>query len=186
MVERVHFPGDPQVGSSVPQGGKENPQIPLTQSVQRTTQELIDHSADNEEANKAKDFRPVKGKGKVEEDDDDMSDSVQEGPEYNRERIGARIGQPIEEAAKIEEYERELDQELVVPCMFQTPVHLNHGGLMHHWQPGVHLVPLSIAGNKEKGPKMHWWLRQNKVKRSGPPQKNPRLASDDDDDDVAA
>lgn len=187
MAERVKFPGDPTPGSTVPPGGKENPNIPLTASVQGTTETLLTPSGgEDEEAGKLKDFRSKPSKPSDDIDEDDLGADDDAGPSYNRERLGARVGMPVEESMKVEAYEKNLDKEDVVPCMFRTPVHLNHEGLMHHWAPGVQLVPLSIAGAKNTEHKMHWWLRHNGVKRTGTPQPSPRASSGDESDDVEA
>jgi hypothetical protein len=178
-TERIRFPGDPVPGETGDPNSK--PNIPLSASVQGVTQELLNKK--DKEAEQPKDFRPKKAL-KDSDDEDDISEET-EGPAYERERIGARIGVPVEEAAKVEVYEKALDTEQVVPCIFRSTVHLNHAGLMHHWNPGVHLVPLSIAGDKEAGQKMHWWLRHNRVKRTGAPQANPRLQPDDEDEEAA-
>jgi hypothetical protein len=184
-TERVRFVGDPVPGETGEPGAQ--PKIPLSATVAPITQELLTDKKPTPSEEAPKSFRPKPGQASREDDDDLKDDEEGEGSNYERERIGARIGVPVEEAVKVEEYERSLDTELVVPCMFRGPVHLNHEGLMHHWQPGVHLVPLSIAGDSKSNPpkKMHWWLRQNKCKRTGAPQANPRVLRDDDDEEAA-
>lgn len=180
MADRVRFPGDPKVGETGEPGA--TPKIPLSTTVAPITQELLNQNGDDKEAEATmKDFRP---KGKKDRDDDDEDDLSEEAEAlvYSREKIGARIGTPVEEAAKVDGYEKALDKEAVVPCMFRTPVHLNHEGLMHHWQPGVHLVPLSIAGDKKSDQKMHWWLRHNRTKRTGPPQVNPKRFKEEEEE----
>lgn len=183
MAERVRFAGDPVPGETGEPGAKAK--IPLNPTVAPITQELLNQDDDDKEAEaEMKDFRPKTKKADKDDDDDDLSEEA-EALVYNRERIGARIGTPVEESVKVEVYEKALDKEAVVPCMFRSPVHLNHEGLMHHWQPGVHLVPLSIAGDKKSKMKMHWWLRHNNVKRTGAPQANPKLQRDDEDEEAA-
>jgi hypothetical protein len=143
MVQ-TRFKGDP-----VPQetGSGKGPDIPLEKRVQPTTVEMLNQQG--------------------EDNDDDESDELDDTTNYTRERIGARIGQPLEEASKIEEVEQALDADDVVPLLFQKPVNLQDQGIMHHWSPGVHLVPVSLAGDKAEKLPMHWWLKHNKCKYAG-------------------
>jgi hypothetical protein len=90
-------------------------------------------------------------------------------PDYKREEIGARIGEDITSRGDVQKLSAELDEEDTVPLIFAKEVRLQDRGLMHTWKPGIHMVPVSIAG---AGPKeMHWWLKHNKVKRAADPRK---------------
>lgn len=168
--ERIRFAGDPIVGES---GSGAEPQIPLDKRVRPTEVEMLN----KKEEDTPKDFRAA-NKGRraqvVEdaEDEDEIED--EEAPGYDRERVGARIGQPLEEAQSVVEVERRLDEDDVIPMVFPTAVNLNHEGLMHHWQPGVHLVPVSIAGEVPK--QRHWWLKHNRVRHAGKRIANPAKA----------
>lgn len=103
------------------------------------------------------------------ENEDDEEDGEAPAPDYKREEIGARVGEEIEsrqDAAKLAE---SLDEEETVALIFSKPVKMQDRGLMHHWGPGVHLVPKSVAFDA-KG-KLHWWLRSCKVRRAADPRK---------------
>lgn len=171
MAERVQFKGDPVVQDpGVP--GQETLN-PLGNKVAPISQELLNDPTEDEEE---KDFRPQANKRPLQAhaaaiDDEDDVDEDEAGPAYARERIGARIGEPIESANSVAEVERELDADDVVPCMFQKELRLNHDGLMHTFGAGVHLVPVSIAGRTMK--ERHWWLKHNRVRHTGPVQANP-------------
>jgi hypothetical protein len=185
--ERVHFPGDPIPRET---GTGAAPTIPLNQAVQGTTVEMIDNDNAPEEQAAAVPRRRVTGKpGKLsfekdeapaeeaeEEKDDFEDDGVdEEAPTYARESIGARIGQSMEETKGVSEVIETLDSDDVVPLLFPKKVSLQDKGLMHHWEPGVHLVPVSIAGETPKG--MHWWLKDNRVRRAGKRMSNPNKAA---------
>lgn len=184
-MPNVRFRGDPVPGETGQPGAQ--PKIPLNAPVQGVTEELLNR--EESEAEQPKDFKPKSGKAStvVDDDDDIKSDDDQEGPGYERNRLGAQIGLPPEEAIKAEAVEKELDKQSVVPCIFKRQVKLNHEGLVHIWQPGVHLVPISLAGVKgtaDPRKRMHWWLRDNGVKRTGAAQTNPRTVADDESDDA--
>jgi hypothetical protein len=174
--ERIRFAGDPIVGES---GSGAEPQIPLDKTIRPTKVEMLNKKGEDdedEEDDKPKSFQKnARGRTPVvEEDDDDDEDELdEETPGYERERIGARIGQTMEDAQSVVEVERELEADDVVPMVFPIPVHLQDKGLMHHWQPGVHLVPVSIAGNSNK--ERHFWLKANKVRHAGKRIPNPSV-----------
>ena len=170
MAERVRFPGDPIPGETGEPG--KQPAIPLEARVAPVSVEMLDKPKEEEppQAN----FRPKpKTKLPVSDDDEDgeEDEDLEDGPSYARERIGARIGQTPDETKQVAQIEEALDKDDVVPCMFQREVRLNHEGLMHTWAPGVHLVPVAIAGRTMKG--RHWWLKHNKVRHTGAVQRNP-------------
>lgn len=148
--ERIRFKGDPEVQET---GSGAAPQIPLNKNVQATSVEMLN-----------------------DEDDVDNGDD-EAGPSYRRERLGARIGLPLEEASKVEEVEQELDTSDVVQCMFPKPVKLQHAGLWHEFGAGVHLVPTALAGRTKDD--MHWWLKRNKVRRMGKPMPKPEPETED-------
>src|SRR5581483_2749378 len=172
MAERVRFAGDPVPQETGVPGSQ--PNIPLSSSVPATSVEMLNKDEDDAEEATLKDFRKAPKASKV-DDDDEHEEDEEAGPAYARERIGARIGLPLEEAQQVTAVEQKLEADDVVPCMFQKEVRLQDGGLMHIWSPGVHLVPVAIAGRTPK--ERHWWLKHNKVRHTGPVQKNPN--SDD-------
>lgn len=109
----------------------------------------------------------------------DLESDEDAAPEYKREDQGPRVGADPEDAAKqmaaVGDLKKQLDGEDLVPCIFIKPVHLQDKGLMHHWAPGVHMVPVSLAGGKDTNGvqhKTHWWLKDNKVRRAGNVMKN--------------
>jgi hypothetical protein len=167
--ERIRFAGDPIPGES---GSGAEPQIPLDKRVRPTEVEMLNKG---DEDDKPKSFQKnARGRAAPIEDDDEDEDELDEAtPGYERERIGARIGQTMEEAQGVVEVERALEEDDVVPMVFPIPVHLQDKGLMHHWQPGVHLVPVSIAGNSNK--ERHFWLKANKVRHAGKRIPNPNI-----------
>jgi hypothetical protein len=127
-------------------------------------QELLNQDDDKELESKAK---------KVADDEEDEVDEA-ESPEYSRETIGPRVGEEVGKANSAEgaaALEQKLDTEDVVPLIFSRAVNLQDKGLMHHWAPGIHMVPISLAGTDKKT--MHWWLRHNGVRRAGKPLPNP-------------
>lgn len=100
-------------------------------------------------------------------EDDDDGEAV-EAPKYSRETLGPRVGEEVgkmNSATEAAELAEQLDTEDVVPLLFPKKVNLQDSGLMHHWDPGVHLVPISLAGKDKKS--MHWWLKHNGVRRAG-------------------
>lgn len=104
----------------------------------------------------------------LEAEDDDELESVEdaEGPTYRQEELGPRVGDHalnVAEAKNVEELKEQLEGEDLQPLLFPVKVTLQDKGLMHHWAPGVHLVPLSLS--------KHWWLKHNKVRKAGPVQK---------------
>ena len=178
MAERVKFAGDPVPGETGVPGSQ--PTIPLSGTVAPTSVEMLDKEDEEE---KTKNFRPKPSPKGADISDDDDDEEDEAGPAYSRERIGARIGQPVEEAQQVASVEETLDADDVVPCMFQRKVMLQDQGIMHTWEPGVHLVPVALAGRTMK--ERHWWLKRHKVRHTGPVQKNPakdeQLASADDE-----
>jgi len=94
---------------------------------------------------------------------DELGTDEEALPEYKREAIGPRIGDPAkvaEEATSVQERMKELDQEDMVPLLFPRKVMLQHEGIMHTFEQGVHMVAASLAD--------HWWLKHNKVRKAGP------------------
>ena len=101
---------------------------------------------------------------------DDLESIDEEvGPVYTREEIGPRIGvsggNPIADRGTVEKLKEELDTMDMIPLLFPHKVSLQDKGLMHHWEAGVHLVPVELA--------KHAWLRTNKVRKAGPVVKQP-------------
>jgi len=96
-------------------------------------------------------------------------------PKYSRENQGPRVGaDPADvaaEMARVGDLERNLDTEQVVPCLFPRAVKLQDRGLMHSWEAGVHMVPVSIAGATPKD--RHWWFKHNGVRHAGKVQARP-------------
>lgn len=179
MVERIKFPGDPVPRETGVPGS--TPNIPLTGGVSPTTVEMLDQENQTEDGGEIdpKNFRRPPRDG---DDYNDEADDALEEVDYSRESIGARIGQNLEETQATAALERQLDVDDVVPCILRKAVNLQDKGLMHHWGPGVHLIPVSLAGDKKSGAKMHFWLRHNGVKRTGARQTNPNKVFRDDDD----
>lgn len=167
MAERVRFPGDPKIAET---GSGQEPQIPLNRAVPPTTVEMLQPDEDDELP--APPPRRVKGNippPDPEDEDESMDEEDDGGPAYSRERIGSRIGEGGPEAmAAIETVEKQLDTEDYVPCIFPKTIKLQDKGIMHEFGPGVHMVPVSLAGSKPS--EMHWWLKAHKVKRT---QRNP-------------
>jgi hypothetical protein len=189
--ERIRFPGDPVPRET---GSGQAPATPLNQHVAQTTVEMLDQTEEPAEEEikswdqaRGVDKRPVPRRAvekklakaqeeaaKVEEvEQDDFEDDGidEEGPEYARESIGARIGQSMEETKGVQDVIETLESDDVVPLLFPKKVSLQDKGLMHHWGPGVHLVPVSLAGETPKA--MHWWLKDNRVRRAGKRMPNP-------------
>jgi len=94
----------------------------------------------------------------------ESSDETDEdAPGYKRENIGVRIQDHAlnpELRANIADLEKELDSSDLVPLLFPTKVNLQDKGLMHSWEPGVHMVPAPLSN--------HPWLKANKVRKAGP------------------
>lgn len=176
MAERIRFAGDPVPAETGVPGSQ--PQSPLGATVAPVTEEKLPAPGEeSKEAPKA-DFRPKpRRSAAVDEDDEDDIEDEQDGPSYSQERIGSRIGIPVEEQKKVEEVEEELDNDDLIPCMFQREVRLQDKGLMHIWGPGVHNVPVSIAGRTMK--ERHWYLKHHKVRHVGPIQRNPNRELED-------
>lgn len=173
-TERVRFKGDPIPGETGVPGSE--PQIPLNRTVAPISEQKLvpDDDSDDEEldAKEAK-RRAAAARNKQRDieasDDDDDEDEPDELPAYQRERIGSRIGEPMDQAKTIDEVEQQLDNDDVVPLLFPHQVRVQHQGIMHIWEAGVHLVPVSLAGRDKKS--MHWYLKHNKVRRAGAAQK---------------
>jgi hypothetical protein len=108
-------------------------------------------------------LKPQKVEAEADEDEED--DEAEPLPEYKREEIGPRIGDPLEAGKEVEAVKEQLDTDDMVPLLFPHKVSLQDKGIMHHWAAGVHLVPVSLAGADKKG--MHWWLKHNRVRRAG-------------------
>jgi hypothetical protein len=171
MAERIKFAGDPQIMET---GTGAEPQIPLSKTIPPVSVEMLPKDkakTDKPEARRAPTPAPD------DDDDDDLPDTA--GPEYKRESIGARIGEGGPEATiALQEVEQTLDTEDVVPCLFPVKVSVQDKGLMHHFGPGVHLVPISLAGRTKKD--MHWYLRAHKVRRTQrDPIPRPQLEPED-------
>jgi hypothetical protein len=153
MTERVRFAGDPTIMET---GTGAEPQIPLSKTIPPVSVEMLPKEKAKADTRRA-------AAPSQDDDDDDLIETV--GPEYKRESIGARIGEGGPEATiALQEVEQTLDDEDVVPCLFPTKVSVQDKGLMHHFGPGVHLVPVSLAGRTKKD--MHWYLRAHKVRRT--------------------
>jgi hypothetical protein len=153
----VRFKGDPIPGET---GSGKGPESPLNNYISPTTVEMLNGQDGNGQD------------GPDENVDDDEDEGAK--PDYSRERTGVRIGVPMEEAQKVAEIEEALDSEDVVPMIFSKALHLQDKGLMHHWGPGVHMVPVSLAGVQgDKSKPMHWYLRNNKIRRTGKPLPSP-------------
>lgn len=169
--ERIRFAGDPVPAETGAPGSQ--PNIPLSATVAPITEEKLPLPGEEKKEEPRATFKPNPGRRPVDpSDEDDEDDEITEqGPTYTQERIGARIGIPLEEQKKVEEVEEELDNDDIVPCMFQHEVRVQDKGLMHIWGPGVHNVPVSLAGRTMK--ERHWYLKQHKVRHVGPVQKNP-------------
>lgn len=157
--ERIRFQGDPEPMET---GSGKGAEIPLDKRVRPTQVEMLNQKGG---------------------EDDDYGDNEEEGqaPNYTRENIGPRIGNPVEEAQKVAALEQELDKNDVVPCLFPTKVQLQDKGLMHTWAPGVHMVPVDLAGDKPK--EMHWWLKRNRVRHAGKRMPREALTSTQEDED---
>ncbi len=176
MAERIKFPGDPEIKET---GSGQAPQIPLNPTVAPTSVEMLDKDG-KEKPSENVDFhrRPSSKNAPIEDDDDDDDDIDDVGPNYARERIGSRIGEPLEATQNVIQVEKTLDEEDVVPLLFPTKVSVQDKGLMHHFEPGVHLVPVSLAGLTKKD--MHWYLKANGVKRTQrDPIPNPKRVDED-------
>lgn len=176
MVERIKFAGDPTPGES---GSGQAPQIPLNMTVPPVSVEMLDKKGEGKaQENIAFNKKAPKQQVVDDEDDDEEDDDLVEGPDYDRERIGARIGEGGPEATKdIEKVEEQLDTEEVVPCLFPKAVKVQDKGLMHTFAAGVHLVPVSLAGRTKK--EMHWYLKAHGVRRTQKdPMPNPRVSED--------
>lgn len=201
-MANVKFAGDPTPGKTVQpvagQDSTERPAIPLDSPVAGTTVEMLSNGQDAgddepEKASVERRRRPSHDEAQAKQDaavkatfDPDTNDEDEEettgGPAYNRETIGSRIGLPPEEANKVENVIEQLETEDMVPMMFQKKVMLNDRGLMHTWEPGLHLVPISLAGKDKKDKRYHWYLRAHKVRHAGPVQKGPGPKQDEDED----
>lgn len=169
MVER-RFAGDPVIPETGVGDGKAAP-VPLTSSQQRVTEELLNKADEQPE------LQPRRGQraaAQESDDADDFDETDEAAPKYVREQVGSRIGLPLDEANAVNQIEEQLDHEDVVPCMFQKEVRVQDKGLMHIWGPGLHMVPISLAGDGTKEHPMHFYLRHNRVKRTGKAQ--PRNA----------
>jgi hypothetical protein len=183
MAERVKFQGDPEIKET---GTERGPDSPLPKTIAPTTVEML-NAKDDEEPEKPVATGKMRGKkpsvaADPEDEDDDDGD---EGPAYSRENIGARVGLPLEEMQKASALERELDADDVVACLFPRKVMLQDKGIMHTWEAGTHLVPVSIAGRTPKD--RHFYLKHHRVKHVGKPMKNPDADSGrvEDDEDAA-
>ena len=99
------------------------------------------------------------------QDDAENEEDEAKPPEYKREEIGPRIGDPIDASKAVQEVKEQLDADDMVPLLFPHEVRLQDKGLMHIWAAGVHLVPVSLAGRTPK--EMHFYLRAHKVRRAG-------------------
>lgn len=94
---------------------------------------------------------------------EDDTDEGEDTPGYRRENIGTRVQEHAMDPAlrtNIADVEKELDASDMVPLLFPVKVQLQDNGLMHIWEPGVHLVPAPLSN--------HWWLKHNKVRKAGP------------------
>lgn len=180
MADRIKFPGDPTIPET---GTGQEPQIPLNKAIPPTTVEMLDPDKDRKEP------LPVASKGKQQRamviDDDAEGDEEDETPEYSREQIGARIGLDVQSQQAVAEVEQQLDTEDCVPMLFPTNVKLQDAGIMHSWAPGMHMVPISLAGIPgDKTKPMHWWLRRNSVRRAAkqtvPNPRAPQTAEAED------
>ena len=155
MAERIRTPlGD---------AGEVNPKF-----VAGPVEEKIDPPAEKPaEEVKASMPKPASAKkpeelapGEALEADDTMGEDA---PGYKRENIGVRIQDHAlnpELRTGIAEVEKELDSADLVPLLFPTRVNLQDKGLMHSWDPGVHMVPAPLSN--------HPWLKANKVRKAGP------------------
>jgi hypothetical protein len=187
MAERVKFPGDPEIKET---GTGQGPDIPLSRTIAPTTVEMLDQKKGDDEDQE--ETRSV-AKGKLSraqkpaatDDDSEDDDDNDDGPGYSRENIGARIGLPLEEMQRVNAAASELDQDDVVACLFPHKVMLQDKGIMHSWEAGTHLVPVSIAGRTPK--ERHFYLKHHKVKHVGKPMKNPDADSGrvEEDEDAA-
>lgn len=164
--ERIRFQGDPIPGES---GSGREPEIPLNRNVPATSVEMLPPQGDETGGrdNPEPEAPPAQQRRRpsaAPPPDDDPEDEAA-APAYSRENIGARVGLDIDQQAAAGKAERDFDTEDCKACLFPTNVKLQHAGLMHEWAPGLHLVPVSIAGADRKG--MHWWLKRNKVRHAG-------------------
>lgn len=175
MADRIRFPTDPAIQET---GSGQAPQIPLNPAIAKTTVEMLNEDKPEEKpATKAARKPPPS-------DDDDENTEEESAPEYAREQVGARIGLPLEASQAASDVEQQLDTEDCVPCLFPTHVKLQDAGIMHTWAPGLHVVPVSLAGIPgDKSKPMHWWLRRNKVRRAATqtiPNPNAKPEGSDD------
>lgn len=180
----VKFASDPEIKETGAGDGKAAA-IPLSGSSGGTQVEMLSNGQD--EGGDAEEERPIPRRQARPSNDeaqrrqdaavdatfgdtaaDEFADEEGGGPEYKRENIGARVGLPVDEANKIEDIQEQLDTEDRVPMMFQKEVRLNDRGFMHIWAPGLHLVPVSIAGESKKDKRMHFYLRHHGVRHAGP------------------
>jgi hypothetical protein len=115
--------------------------------------------------------------GPQKEADDDYpedDDEAEPAPEYKREAIGVRIGDSVETRVDAEALAEELDKEETIALIFSKPLKHQDRGFMHTWGAGIHLVPVSVA--LDKNGKLHWWLKSNKVRRAADPRKTKSAA----------
>ena len=114
---------------------------------------------------------PIKEERLIPATDEDDEELDEKPPEYKREHIAARVGEPLEASQAASAVEEQLNHDDVVPMIFSKKVQLQDKGIMHIWGVGVHLVPISLAGRTPK--EAHWWLRHNKVRRAGKAMPSP-------------
>ncbi len=107
------------------------------------------------------------------EEEEDPAEEVAP-PEYKREPVGPRIGDPANAIAEARAVEEELDGEDLVPLLFPHRVKIQDRGIMHTWGAGIHLVPISLAGKDSKG--MHWYLKHHRVRRAGNSVPSPKAS----------
>jgi hypothetical protein len=170
--ERVRFPGDPAIQET---GTGKGPDIPLSPNVAPASVQMLDQDKAEDAPEPRKKTTP-----QLEGDDDQQDEIDEDAPAYAREQVGARIGLPLEASQAAAEVETQLDTEDCVPCLFPTNVKLQDAGIMHTWAPGMHLVPISLAGVPgDKSKPMHWWLVRNKVRRAAKQTvQNPKVAAE--------
>lgn len=112
-----------------------------------------------------KNERVVRRAAPVDESGSDDEGLAEPMVDYRREDISAHVGSANINVNTVEALMEEQDHEDHVPLLFPKEVRLQAEGIMHVWGPGVHLVPVSIAGATPKD--MHWYLKHNKVRRAG-------------------
>lgn len=162
MAERIKFAGDPEIRETGAGDGK-GPQIPLSGGVAPIKEERLDA--------KSADMKDVRRKAASPSFEDDDNEDEVEAPAYSRENIGPRIGDTPGDTSEITAVEEQLDNDDLVPLIFSKPLKLQDKGIMHSWEAGLHMVPISLAGSSKKD--MHWYLRHNGVRRGGGVTPNP-------------